>query len=407
MSESVIVQIIRNNECNKLEEYLNGVSDHSMLIRATYSIQSRNNRFVQPIIPNNNLTLLHIAAIFDSLECYILLLKQEGFTTRTLSADSYTPFHYACFNASYEVVMYTLSIDPAIPIFDPDGANHQYLYLTVIGGDPKILEQLFKLKVDINSLKNRRDDVFTKCISCRSIECLKILLEHVKNTKYSEFGDTTMQMKAIINNQPEALRLLVNNVDDIKFINSLGESVFSLACFYGIGFKSVIIDMLRMLHKSVCIEPPKATRCKGVCHWICTLCDLDVAREMLKTPGIDINRLDNMGRPGIFQLIDKDKNEKETQNIIKLIQLLIENGFNINVRAPKENNMYKTESVLEKFTACIKPNMAIIQYLISCGADIYALKKGKNQKLIDAILQTRNSQLKEIFRKQKDENEGK
>lgn len=400
-----LVQIIKNNQFDKLEQYLSKPHDNNMLTRATYSSQSLGrHQFVQPIIPDQNLTLLHIAAIYDSLECYILLLKQEGFNIRSLSADSYYPLHYACFHASYEVVMYTLHLDPSIAL-DETETNHQYLFLSVIGGDPVILSQFFKLGVNQNSVKNKRDDIFSKCISCRSIDCLKILLEH-EHQKYDQYGDTTMQMKAIINNQPEALRLLIRSIEDIVFINMQGESVFSLACFYGIGFKNIILDMLRMLHNSVCIEPPSELRVKGVCHWICTLNDIDVARAMLRTPGVNLNRLDDKGRPGIFHLIDKDKSEADTKNIIQLIDLLIENGFNINIRAPPENDIFKIESVLERFTTCIKPNIEIINFLISRGANIYALKKNKNQRLVDGIMQTRNNKVKELFKRKQLEDQG-
>lgn len=400
-TENEIVKIVQNNDIQKLEDIISQPHDHKLLIRSTYSTNSMGrSSYIQPLIPDQNLTLLHIAAIYDSLECYILLLKVEGLNTRTQSAAFYLPFHYACFNSSYEVAMFTLHIDPTIAMFEPGGTQYPYMYLTVVGGDPRILEALFHYKGNDKSIKVR-DDVISKCISCRSVECLRILLEHSESKK-DQFGDTSMPMKAIINNQPEALRLLVHSPADINFINQQGESVFSLACFYGMNFKGVILDMLRLMGNNT-IEPPPNISCKGVCHWACQLGDLDVARAMFSKPGLLINRLDNQGNPGIFQLIDKYSNQAETQNAIDLMKLLIEKGFDINIRAPKANGVYKTESILEKFTTSIKPNVKIVEFLISNGADIKAYKKGQNRRLIDVIRQSRNKQMKEIFlNKEKD-----
>ena len=147
-----------------------------------------------------------------------------------------------------------------------------------------------------------------------------------------------------------------------------GESVFSLACFYNGLFLSVISDMLK-INGNKQIEPPISIQCKGVCHCICQLADYDLAKAMLSTPGVAINRLDQSVRPGIFFLLDKDKGNDE---IIKFLSLLIENGFDVNIRAPPVNKTFKTESVLEKFTFSLKPNLTIIKFLIEYGADIKA-----------------------------------
>lgn len=79
------------------------------------------------------------------------------------------------------------------------------------------------------------------------------------------------------------------------------------------------------------------------------------------------------------------------------MSLLIENGFNVNIRAPPVNGIFKTESILERFTFSIKPNLTIIKFLINYGADIYAPIKGSDIKLIDKVLKIRNKKIKEIY----------
>ena len=54
---------------------------------------------------------MHIAALFDSLECFIIL-ERKGLKIDCESADEYQPLHYACHLGSLEVTSYILSKNP-------------------------------------------------------------------------------------------------------------------------------------------------------------------------------------------------------------------------------------------------------------------------------------------------------
>ena len=65
------------------------------------------------LLPLNNVTLLHIAALFDSLESFIIL-ERNGFKLDCRTADEYQPLHYACMLGALEVASYILSRNPSL-----------------------------------------------------------------------------------------------------------------------------------------------------------------------------------------------------------------------------------------------------------------------------------------------------
>lgn len=313
---SEILDILKNDDSNQLQKIIEDSNSLDLL----YEIENLH-KFIPPKIPLKNLTLLHAAAYYNSLNCYILLLKQEKFNTRTLNPDSYYPFHYACYNHSYEVFNYTLQIDPLIVQSCPEGAEHQYLYLSSYGNDHRIIKKLFEYKINIKLEKETIECIIDEFINEHApLRSIQFLLDNTIHTNIIN-ENIILQMSALINNSPYLLPYLIKSPEDASFISPEGESVFSLACFYGL--KTEILDMLK-INGNKQIEPPISIQCKGVCHWICQLADYDVAKAMLSTPGVLINRLDNRGYPGIFHLLDQKKSNDE---ITKIMLLLIENVF--------------------------------------------------------------------------------
>ena len=66
-----------------------------------------------------DLTLLHIAAMSDSLECFIFLIAND-FEFNIKNAKNYLPIHYACYFNSLEVVTYILSVHPELSNYHDD-----------------------------------------------------------------------------------------------------------------------------------------------------------------------------------------------------------------------------------------------------------------------------------------------
>lgn len=67
----------------------------------------------EKLLPLDNITLLHIAALFDSLECFVIL-ERYGFKIDCKSVDDYQPLHYACMLGALEVTSYILSQNPKL-----------------------------------------------------------------------------------------------------------------------------------------------------------------------------------------------------------------------------------------------------------------------------------------------------
>lgn len=67
---------------------------------------------------------------------------------------------------------------------------------------------------------------------------------------------------------------------------------------------------------------------KGPVHWMCTLLDVDIAKEFLKF-NIDVNRFDQDGNTGLYFLKNKPKYEKE---VLEIMELLINAGFDVNIK---------------------------------------------------------------------------
>ena len=377
MVNDEIVEIILNNDVSKLKNFINDTKTD--LSKANFFIEN----FENHALSNRQLTLLHVAACSDSLDCFIYILEHvNGLNLKSVTSNSYYPLHYACCLGSFEVASYILSQMPELAKEEPEGCEHQFLYFAIIGGDPDIIQLLFDHGADMKTRGNIKDNLLPKATYCRKISCLEVLLKNYHDIK-KERSKHSLPMLAVINQLPDALMLLANNAFDILYMNDEYESVFSLCAFFGLTFKKPLLKLLKMV-EGCRIEPPDGAPCKSVCHWICQLHDLDIAKAMLKTKDVNLNRFDNNGLPGIAQLIDlNDCNENDT---IDLILYLISNGLDINARAPPINGVYRTPSILEKFVFAARKDKKIIRFLIDNGADIYAPKSNTKQPLVDYVL---------------------
>ena len=168
---------------------------------------------------NDHVTLLHAAAFYESLECFVFLHKQKNFNIQLLSVKSFLPLHYACFNNSREIVAYILSEDPEQVKIPRDNSLFNF---TILGGDSIILKELFNKGAEI--IENSYDDPLEKSIALDNFELCQIILEHYKGYKK---GTTTALIAAEMNN-PKLLNFLVRSSSDLQYSSLAHESVFTL-----------------------------------------------------------------------------------------------------------------------------------------------------------------------------------
>ena len=144
------------------------------------------------------------------------------------------------------------------------------------------------------------------------------------------------------------------------------------------------------------VDIPSTIQSSGAVHWACQSHNYNIA-ELIITKGINVNRLDENKKAAHFYLLDVGE-EKEN---LRILQLLMQYGYNINYHPPDGN------TILGDFLTSIKKSYKIIEYLLQMGADTNVLMKnkspqaGKFQTIADFMRHTMksNKQMAEIVEK--------
>ncbi|KAK8864976.1 hypothetical protein M9Y10_010503 [Tritrichomonas musculus] len=403
-----LVKMVSLNDLVSLRSYLNR-NVHFNVGEANFSYESETHKSFdrnarnrrndddqqEEDLPNTGLTLLHIAAYYNALECfrYLQLEKKLGLSRK--SAGDFLPLHYACRTGSYEVALYILTSEPSQATYQVSGGgNLQLLYCATVGGDPQILEALFYGGAKMtNTAINNEKKLIEKAIGVHNREILTILLDHPAQ-KGKNTPEMTTAMRAVICHNPEALGIIYRKGDAlVHFTDKFGyHSLISLICEMdpGKSFKKILLQILTDVAENE-IEPPVKGGLmyqSGVCHWACMYYDLEVARKMFKTKGFLPNRLDNEHKTGAARLA-----ERKGKEVIEILDLLItQHDFNINAR---ENESYPT--LLESFASAINANYEAIQFLIASGARTDVKHSKKNMTLYDFVKGGKNIKLKKAF----------
>lgn len=335
-------------------------------------------------LPTSSLTLMHIAAFCDSLEIFIFLQK-KGLPIDLPSKESYYPIHYASLNGSSKVVEYILSVDPTQATILPPVDFHLILLATV-SKKPNILQLLFKNGADPKAPENKNNQPAMAAIRIRNIECLKVLLENGVKNEIDRMGYSLLMM-AVACNAPEAVHLLVEYGEDLEYINEKTyETALTLACFQG--FRSIVQYFCDRMNK-VDIDP--CVRKKAIVHYICDSKDPEIVKIVL-SKGINVNRLDENGHTGVFDLLDLT-NEN---TMIEIISLLYENGLDLNIQGVSIKGE-KVNTILGDLVASIHRPIKVIDWLLKHGANPNATMFPLNKLIIDIVKTSKNRKLLEVF----------
>lgn len=339
---------------------------------------------------NDRITLLHVAAYFNSLECFVYLHEVKGISLRAPTTRSFYPLHYACFNGSREIVAYILSHDSnQIELFNK---TNLILCFAVHGGDPVILEALFNNGMTLKKAQNPRDDPILKGISIDNYRCCEVLVRYSEG--YS--NDFTPAMTAAKMANPELLQYFVRSKSDIEFSPLVQKSVISLIfeISNGENFKKLILSWLYKFD-DLEIEPPfDMKETNGVCHWVCKMADYEVAKLMVKTQNVIINRIGANNHLGPYYLANKTGSTSDDE-IIKILGVLFDKGFDPNFQ-PETGFC---EPVLKCFLRTIKIRYPVIAYLVERGANPnIPWAEDRKSTVLDEIKKRKNDKkLMEIF----------
>ena len=343
-------------------------------------------------IPSDGLTLLHVAAFYGALDCFVYLQKTKNVNIRAPSSHSFIPLHYACWSGSTEVALYILTQDPseaALPV--QGGTSIQLLYCAVMGGDSEVLQVLFNNGASLSHTFNDKKKLVNKAIGLHKIDILRILYDNLSDSK----DLLSPCAQAINDHNLEAFQMLYQGKKDILFKTSSGatDSLVHLICCSDRDhkFKPMLMKILDDAD-DLDLEPPGVVG-EGLVHFACNYLDLDVARKLSNMPSFKVNRLDPNGKSGPFRLIVRNKDK----GVVDMLQLLIDKNFQI------DGIGQNCPSLLESFVLGINKNYEAIDCLLKNGAstDIKCTRpNAKNQTLYEYVMgpSCSDKKLKELFK---------
>lgn len=397
-----LINIIMNDNVSELKNKVKNMcnvesANYSIKIHAIINDNTQNTATDQTdLIDEDGLTLLHVAAYYDALDCFRYLQKSRQISLRKLSSHAFLPLHYACWAGSSEVALYILSEDPQQYNFQVQGSHDiQLLYCSLMGGDLEIIETLFSLGLELEASYNNQEKILEKSIGLHNPDILLTVLNHYKPKKGSV--DCAPVVKAVLSHNPEALATIYKGKEDISqtIPERPHDNLISLICENDRDkkFKNLLLTKIIKDAKDMDLEPTNPNL-PGICHWACTYMDVEVAKQLFKLPCCKIDRLES-GKTGPSKLVNK-----KDKVIPDMLNCLIDCGFDI-------NNTYdgKTPSLLESFAInSIQKNIPAIRVLIDRGGDIdapclKAKQNSKNLTIYEYVMEMRGCTppLKELF----------
>jgi ankyrin repeat protein len=218
-------------------------------------------------VPTNSLTLFHVAALVDALECFVLLYRAEPNGLSRLSADDYTCLHYACVAGSLEVVTYIMSLPGHDLCSHAAGGVRSCLELAAESGDLRIVRLvLARCALADDSAGKAIEVVLRK----HDVETLQLIIAGVPKEQIG--ADPLTQ--AVRQRNYDAVPILIGCGIDPAARNSKNETALALACGQG------HVETVRLLcSKLLILDPPAGA---GACHYVCQCKNLAIAKVILQ-----------------------------------------------------------------------------------------------------------------------------
>ena len=312
-------------------------------------------------LPLISIPPLHVAAMADSLECYRVIeyMTQKDFSY--LNSSNYTPLHYACLYGSYEIISYIfgqIQRDPNLQskwqkVAQDDVSkmdDRNLVYYAALAGSYEIISILIKNHWGGDRVDQYVSRAIITSIHRNSPECLKILLKY-KRGSLPNTNDLTPLMSAISSQTENAVPILLQTKCNLHYMTNQGYTALSIACMVG------MVSAVRMIcdrMQSIDIPSSAYGEYESAVHWMCSSGNPEIVSIMLeKYP--DLNYTVH-GKTGIMCI----PKSQPSSSIIKILELLINNGYILN------NN----GSELNYFLSAISPKMDVIEWFINHGANL-------------------------------------
>jgi ankyrin repeat protein len=349
-------EIVANNNVERLCQLLPRNKDmivKARLFQLLSHDESRKNKTEKSIMPSDQLSLLHVAAYYDNFEIFCLL-ESLGIPLRVPSGASYFPLHYACFGRAMECAAYILERDPKEATLEHD-CEYQPIYLATFSNSPQILEMLLDCHANLESGKTVENGPLVQAIKSGHTDCLLILLQHRCRTDVRHLYLSPL-MLAVNFGMESALEPLLDLGQDPNYFNVNGETVLSIACTFG-DLAAVKLLCSRM---SIIEIPATEAKFPSIARYAIRSKNLEIL-EIVLSKGCDVNRYDRyngFAADAILGFVPDDVG-------VKMLELLIQNGFEVNCRDPVTDKAL-LDRVLE-FTP--GGYLKVMNFLLSHGAD--------------------------------------
>ena len=365
------IELNDSNNNNNLELFKKIINSTTNIEKIYFSVfmgdyDTVKNRYVETKLP-----IMHFLASKNAFDFFKFLHVEKKMSLNHRDGKNLLPLHYACINHSTDVALYILNEDSEKSQLNSEHNKHwPFLYCAALGGDIQIIKSLLDSGLKITDPWINEFDL-VKC-AYNYPDVTSFLLSQCSPNAYQNSDGMTLAIYSIINHSFETAQIVYRGEEDIKAhyydrsgYHSLIEE-FVNSDFESHKYKKFLLRILDdVLKLDLSIEPPKVPgkNQAGVCHWACIYNDLEVAKIMIKTKDFDINRIDVSHQIGAIRLIEKTGN-----NVADMIELLIEEGIDINYRYD-----LKTNTLLESFIHAIKKNYKAIEIIVKYCADIYAM----------------------------------
>lgn len=329
--KELITFIIQNN-AKGLREELNNIKKEGKIqdieitdIEASDEIQ---NVVMYHELPLNNLKLLHVAALVDSLECFMALFERTKAILPTADIlmttdDKYTTLHYAVLGSSLEITQYIFANTSRESINDDqdDSKVKPLMYLATVANSKAIVEFFLNNNIRFPIYnRNSQFDALTVAVVSKKWEILELLLRNHTNSSHQ--NSSILKLAMDIELDSAILPLLEFGIDPNER-NERQDTPLVIA------IKKKKFELVKILvEKGAYVNVPTNTERQYPLHFAVEMGNISVIEYLLKKDA-DPNQTDKNNCTPIFYIM---KNKQKIDEIIEIVQLLIYYGAKLNIK---------------------------------------------------------------------------
>lgn len=279
----------------------------------------------------DSISLVHLCAITNSLECYIYLTEYKKYPYNPRSSKSLTPLHYAAQIGNVEIFEYILSRISQNKTEFKNFISEEFkkgiqkeqslFYFLAMGSNLEIYKCLEMYGINLREKTNQRilNFMILKASDNQSHDCLRYLLTLLASTDGTSYSFSSDRPPLIIAASKNLDLEIIKTLSTICSVDEFDKNGKS-ALFYICEFTKNSEKAKYLLEKMNVIEP-KTKSFPSAIHYLFKLCDPGVIEIAFQKFGNEI-RLDTMYKDTYATaklLVVPGKNEADIKRILKVL----------------------------------------------------------------------------------------